>query len=64
MGQDHLDEVFLKINGRLHNIGVQRIRMRVLDILVQSRSDKKTAQKFFRKLLKGLRYIPRALQTS
>jgi hypothetical protein len=25
---------------------------------------KKAAQKFFRKLLKGLRYIPRVLQTS
>jgi putative transposase len=36
----------------------------VLDILVQSRRDKKTAKKFFRKLLKGLRYVPRALITN
>jgi putative transposase len=35
----------------------------VLDILVQSRRDKKAAKKFFRKLLKTLRYIPRALIT-
>jgi len=31
----------------------------VLDILVQSRRDKKAAKKFFRKLLKGLTYVPR-----
>jgi len=30
----------------------------VLDILVQSRRNKKAAKKFFRKLLKGLRYVP------
>ncbi len=35
----------------------------VLDILVQTRRDKKAAQKFFRKLLKRLRYIPRVLIT-
>jgi transposase-like protein len=34
-----------------------------LDILVQSRRDKKAAKKFFRKLLKGLRYVPRVLIT-
>jgi putative transposase len=34
-----------------------------LDILVQSRRDKKAAKKFFRKLLKGLRYVPRAIIT-
>jgi putative transposase len=33
----------------------------VLDILVQSRRDKKAAKKFFRKLLKTLRYVPRVL---
>jgi putative transposase len=31
----------------------------VLDILVQSRRDKKAARKFFRKLLKESRYVPR-----
>jgi putative transposase len=35
----------------------------VLDILVQSRRNKKAAKKFFCKLLKGLRYVPRVLIT-
>ena len=35
----------------------------MLDILVQSRRDKKAANEFFRKLLKGLRYVPRVLIT-
>jgi putative transposase len=35
----------------------------VLDILVQSRRDKKAAKKFFRKLLKVLRYVPRVIIT-
>src|ERR1700730_2141311 len=35
----------------------------VLDILVQSRRNKRAAKKFFRKLLKGLRYVPRAIIT-
>ena len=35
----------------------------VLDILVQSRRNKKAAKKFFKKLLKGLRYVPHVLIT-
>jgi putative transposase len=35
----------------------------VLDILVQRRRDKHAAKKFFRKLLKGLTYVPRVLIT-
>jgi putative transposase len=35
----------------------------VLDILVQSRRDRQAAKRFFRKLLKGLRYSPRVLIT-
>ena len=31
----------------------------MLDILVQSRRNKQAAKKFFRKLLKGLQYVPR-----
>ena len=31
--------------------------------MVQSRRDKKAAKKFFRKLLKGLRYVPRVIIT-
>jgi hypothetical protein len=38
-------------------------KVEVLDILVQSRRDKKAAKKFFRKLLKGLRYVPRLIIT-
>ena len=62
--QWHLDEVFLKINGRLHYLwrAVDQDG-ELLDILVQSRRDKKAAKKFFRKLLKGLRYVPRVIIT-
>jgi putative transposase len=62
--QWHLDEVFLKINGRLHYLwrAVDQDGD-VLDILVQGRRDKKAAKKFFRKLLKGLRYVPRVIVT-
>jgi len=60
----NLDEVFLKISGHLHYLwrAVDQDGD-VLDILVQSRRDKKAAKKFFRKLLKGLRYVPRVLIT-
>jgi putative transposase len=60
----HLDEVFLKINGRLHYLwrAVDQDGD-VLDILVQSRRDKKAAKKFFRKLLKGLQYVPNVIIT-
>ncbi len=60
----HLDEVFLKINGRSHflwrAVGQDGD---VLDILVQSKRNKKAARKFFRKLLKGLRYVPHVIIT-
>lgn len=35
----------------------------VLDILVQPRWDKRAVKRFFRKLLKGLPYVPRAIIT-
>jgi putative transposase len=35
----------------------------VLDIMVQSKRDKKAAKKFFRKLLKEFRYVPRVIIT-
>jgi putative transposase len=35
----------------------------VLDILVQRRRNKQAAKKFFRKLLKGLTYVPRVIVT-
>src|SRR6266850_1255809 len=60
----HLDEVFLKINGSVHYLwrAVDQDG-EVLDILVQSRRDKRAAKKFFRKLLKALRYVPRLIIT-
>jgi putative transposase len=60
----HLDEVFLKINGKQHYLwrAVDQ-HGNVLDILVQSCRDKKAAKRFFRKLLKGLQYAPRVIIT-
>jgi len=37
--------------------------LHVLDILVQRQRDQKAAKKFFRKLLKGLTYVPRVIMT-
>ncbi len=60
----HLDEVFLKINGRTHYLwrAVDQ-QGNVLDILVQSRRNTAAAKKFFRKLLKGCEYVPRVMIT-
>jgi putative transposase len=60
----HLDEVFLNINGQQHYLwrAVDQDG-NVLDILVQSRRNKRAAVKFFRKLLKGCTYVPRVLIT-
>ncbi|MCA1705701.1 MAG: IS6 family transposase, partial [Actinobacteria bacterium] len=60
----HLDEVFIKINGKTHYLwrAVDQDG-NVLDILVTSRRDTKAATRFFRKLLKGLEYVPRVLVT-
>jgi putative transposase len=59
-----LDEVFLTINGRRHYLwrAVDQDD-NVLDILVQSRRNKQAAKKFFRKVLKGLQYVPRVIIT-
>jgi putative transposase len=50
----HLDEVFLKFNDRINYLwrAVDQ-EGNVLNIMVQSKKDKKAARKFFRKLLKG-----------
>jgi putative transposase len=60
----HLDEVFLPINGERQYLwrAVDQDG-NVLDILVQRRRDKHAAKKFFRKLLKGLTYVPRVIMT-
>jgi putative transposase len=59
-----MDEVFLTIKGERHYLwrAVDQ-EGTVLDILVQRRRDKRAAQKFFRKLLKGLTYVPRVIIT-
>src|SRR5918994_2074856 len=60
----HLDEVFLNIHGERHYLWrAVDPDGHVLDILVQRRRNKKAAKKFFRKLLKGLRYVPRVIIT-
>ena len=60
----HLDEVFLTIHGERHYLwrAVDQDG-NVLDILVQRRRNKPAAKKFFRKLLKGLTYVPRVIIT-
>ena len=59
-----MDEVFLTIKGEHHYLwrAVDQDG-NVLDILVQRRRDKQAAKKFFRKLLKGLMYVPRVIIT-
>ncbi|MGW3746346.1 IS6 family transposase [Streptomyces sp. NPDC005146] len=60
----HLDEVFIKINGELKYLwrAVDQDG-NVLDILVQNRRDKAAARRFFRKLLKKTRSVPRVVVT-
>ncbi len=60
----HLDEVCLSIGGRLQYLwrAVDQDGS-ILDILVQPRRDKKAAARFFKKLLRRLRYAPRVVVT-
>jgi putative transposase len=60
----HLDEVFLTMHGERYYLwrAVDQDG-HVLDILVQPRRDKQAAKRFFRKLLKGLTYVPRVVIT-
>jgi len=60
----HLDEVVLTIAGKKHGLwrAVDREGF-VLDVLVQSRRDKKAAERLFRKLLKRQGQAPRVLIT-
>ena len=55
----HLDEVFVKIHGTTHYLwrAVDQ-HGTVLDILVQNRRNTKATKRFFKKLLKGLQYVP------
>jgi putative transposase len=60
----HLDEVFLKIGGKLHYLwrAVDQHGV-VLDILVQDRRNASAATRFFKRLLTGLKYKPKRLVT-
>ncbi|MFE7113435.1 IS6 family transposase [Streptomyces sp. NPDC057575] len=60
----HLDEVFIKVNGELKYLwrAVDQ-KGNVLDILVQSRRDKAAARRFFRRLIKKTRTVPRVVVT-
>jgi len=60
----YLDEVFIRIQGELHYLwrAVDQDGV-VLDILVQSRRDAKAAKRFFKRLLRGLQYVPRVIVT-
>jgi putative transposase len=59
-----MDEVFIRIQGVLHYLwrAVDQDGV-VLDILVQERGDGRAAKRFFKKLLKGLQYVPRVIIT-
>jgi putative transposase len=60
----HMNEVFLKINGeRCYLWRAVDQDSNILDILVQRRRNAAAAKKFFRKLLKGLTYVPRVIVT-
>jgi putative transposase len=60
----HLDEVFVTINGkRMYLWRAVDCEGEVLDILVQSRRNKKAALKLIRKLLKNQGFVPDAFVT-
>jgi putative transposase len=60
----HLDEVFPPLKGEENYLWLAVDQDgHGLDILVQRRRNKKAAKKFFRKLLKGLTYVPRVIAT-
>jgi putative transposase len=60
----HLDEVFVKINGKsMYLWRAVDCEGEVLDVLVQSRRNKKAALKLMRKLLKSQGFCPTAVVT-
>src|SRR5476651_1318532 len=60
----HLDEVYLKINGRMVYLWrAVDAEGEVLDVLVQSRRNKKAALRLMRKLLKKYAFVPDKLVT-
>ncbi|MGW1710937.1 IS6 family transposase [Streptomyces sp. NPDC002206] len=60
----HLDEVFIKVSGELKYLwrAVDQDG-NVLEILVQNRRDKAAASRFFRRLMKKTRAVPRVVVT-
>jgi putative transposase len=60
----HLDEVYLKIGGHLQYLwrAVDQDGS-VLDILVQPSRDRNAAARFFKRLLRRMRYKPRVVVT-
>ena len=60
----HLDELFIRIRGERYYLwrAVDQDGD-TLDILVQKRRNTGAAKRFFRKLLKGLQYVPNRLVT-
>ncbi|MFI7166950.1 IS6 family transposase [Rhodococcus erythropolis] len=60
----YLDEAFIRINRKLYYLW-QSVDQdgNVLDVLVQSHRNAVAAKKFFRRLLKGLEYVPRVIDT-
>jgi putative transposase len=60
----HMDEVFIRIRGVQHYLwrAVDQDGV-VLDIMVQARRDANAAKRFFKRLLKGLLYVPRVIVT-
>src|SRR6202051_5366435 len=60
----HLDEVYLKIDGRMVYLWrAVDAESEVLDVLVQSRGNKRAALKLMRKLLKKYGFVPDKLVT-
>ena len=60
----HLDEVYLKINGRMVYLWrAVDAEGEVLDVLIQSRRNKRAALKLMRKLLKKYAFVPDRLVT-
>ena len=60
----HLDEVFIRIDGRLVYLWrTVDIEGEVLDVVVQSKRDKRAALKLLRKLLKKMAFVPDKLVT-
>ncbi|MEV5433995.1 IS6 family transposase [Streptomyces sp. NPDC052701] len=60
----HLDEVFIKVSGELKYLWrAVDADGDVLDILAQSRRDRAAARRFFRRLTKKTRAVPRVVVT-